>query len=119
MGAPRLADHAPPACSCCFTQHPDLRHVDFDAAWDGPTLPQGDVVIAIDDLIICESCMTAGAAILGLTNTDELQARLDATEDQLAAADEAVAERQAYIDQLEKAIAAKPDTPQARARATS
>lgn len=119
MGVPRLADHAPAACSVCFTQHPDQRHVDFDAAWDGPVLPAGDTVIAIDDLIICEGCMTAGGKILGLTDPGELAGRVEALEDQLAAADEAAAERTAYIDQLEKTVAAKPDGPRARAKAAS
>jgi hypothetical protein len=118
MGVPRIADHAPPACSACFTQQVEQRHIDYDAAWDGPTLPAGDTVIAIDDLIICESCMIAGARLLGLQDWAESHEIVDALRAQVAAADEQLAAQQAYVDQLEKAVAAKPDSP-ARARSAA
>lgn len=87
----RLADPPPAHCSGCFQQKPHMRHVDFEAAWDGPALPAlegavGVVAHHIDELILCEECLTTGARLIGLQDVTALikaRARLEETRDEL------------------------------------
>lgn len=88
-----LAETPPVACASCYGQYPDLRHVDFGAAFDGPVLNQTDVLVSgmtnvqIDDLIICEECLRAAAALIGLAEHDQMRELLDdmrARNDELA-----------------------------------
>lgn len=75
----RLADPKPGFCSSCFNSSPELRYVDFDAAWDGPVIidPErgtakiwpGGVPSSNDDLYLCESCVQRATEILGLKAT--------------------------------------------------
>jgi hypothetical protein len=83
----RLADVAPPACSSCYGAKPTERHVDFGAAYDGPVVPLGDsdnvvglVGHSIDDLLICEECLSAAAALLGLRAQAGLEAQIEQLE---------------------------------------
>lgn len=124
----RLTDVAPPACSGCYLSQPDVRHVDFEVAWDGPMFPdgvmQGDgetttgVAVSIDDLIVCERCLRAAAALVDMTDPGETLAELE----QLRDANQNMAERlrgmDDYIANLEKAISSKPEprTRQPRAK---
>jgi hypothetical protein len=122
----RLAEPAPAACSACHLSQPNLRHVDFQAAYDGPMFPGGvagadgeitdAVPVSIDDLIICERCLCAAAAHVGLSDPGEMLAELE----QLHAANQTIAEKvrglEQYIGRLEAAIAAKPGLPATRKR---
>lgn len=68
----------PPAyCVGCYQQKPDKRHVDFDAAFDGPTFDMPEVGhgirMQIDDLILCEDCITHAGKLIGLVNADALK----------------------------------------------
>lgn len=56
----------PPYCASCFQQK-SVRHVDFEAAYDGPVIP-GSPHVAIDDLILCEDCLAEAFAILDPEN---------------------------------------------------
>jgi hypothetical protein len=101
----RLAHVTPPACSGCFQQKLTVRHVDFDVAYDGPSMmnPQGGHQ-PIDDLILCEDCLRTAGALVGLGDVDvagklrevaELNAkaaneRADAAESRLAAMETAL-----------------------------
>jgi hypothetical protein len=108
----RLADTPPAACSSCFGQYPDRRHVDFGASWDGPFLTgqvTGATTVSIDDLVICDGCLTIAARELGLVEPGEMkQALMDA-----AAAQETLAERLygalRYIQTLEQTVNARDD----------
>jgi hypothetical protein len=104
----RLADKPPVACASCGGQYTDRTHVDFGAAWDGPMLSAGDdtagvIGVSVDDLVICDECLTAGARLLGLVDPDKVKGELEA----LAAQHEQVTERlagaMAYINRLEAA----------------
>lgn len=55
----------PTHCSSCFGQDTKARHVDFDAAWDGPVFNEDGLKVPIDDLILCEHCIAEAARILG------------------------------------------------------
>ena len=67
---PKIADKPPVYCASCHRQNVELRHVDFEAYYDGPVI-NGDIKVSIDDLIICEECMRAGAELLGYIKDDE------------------------------------------------
>lgn len=114
----REAPVAPPACASCGQQKPDDRHVDFSASWDGPVLNANDVIrngtapVAIDDLVLCEECVRAGAMVLGMADQD--QALSDKLQAQLSEQAERILGLDAYVRKLEDAIASKP---QARAKA--
>jgi hypothetical protein len=57
----KFADPKPPFCSACY-QHSTGRHIDFEASWDGPVLEDGSKIkVSVDDLILCETCVTRAA----------------------------------------------------------
>src|SRR4051794_41947721 len=67
----RLAETAPAACASCRRRDPDARHVDFGAAGDYGMAPAPHNIaraklVSIDDLIVCEHCLTDAASVLGL-----------------------------------------------------
>lgn len=108
---PRLLDTAPPHCAGCYDQKPGERHVDMEAAYDGPVIAGADPnhpSTQIDDLVLCEGCIREAARLVGLADWAELQeqiATLTARNDQVEAA---LLEQTAYAQKLEDAIAAKP-----------
>lgn len=114
----KLAEVTPTHCARCFQQKPDERHVDFDAAYDGPVIPGTPEPICIDDLVLCESCMREAARLLGLVDWAEAGEQIATLKTQLATAEETLLERQAYVDQLEAAVSAKPK-PAGRAKASA
>lgn len=111
----RLASPPPSACAACFGQYPDRRHVDFEAAYDGPVL-EGAARVAIDDLIVCENCLADGARILGWVPDQEAREQLAALRVRAAEAEARNEGQAAYIRKLEDALAARP-APATRKRA--
>lgn len=70
----------PTACASCWGQYTDRQHVDFGASYDGPVVDgesgiANHTTVAIDDLIICDECLSAAAALLGLTRDEDQAAR--------------------------------------------
>jgi hypothetical protein len=68
-----LTETPPVKCSSCFQQQPQARHVDFSAFWDGPVFngpTEGVVKTVIDDLILCEDCITHAAHLVGLDDVE-------------------------------------------------
>ena len=113
-----LAEPAPPHCSGCFQQKPQQRHVDFGAAYDGPTVPalEGAVGVVghnIEDLILCEDCLATAAALIGLADAGALIAERD----QLEAANRELRAQKAgledYNAKLQDALAAKAEVDRA------
>jgi hypothetical protein len=107
----RLSEIPPALCSACSLQRPDLRHVDFDAAWDGPTveggLATGDGVVrgplvSIDELVICEECLRAAGRLIDLEPVEG--GRVEALEQQLADAREVNLELQGHVKAQDKAL---------------
>jgi hypothetical protein len=73
----RVALQNPAYCSACFGARPGEKHIDFEAAYDGPVInSDAGIKVAIDDLVICEKCLIAAASLIGLTNADELRAEI-------------------------------------------
>lgn len=101
----RLADTRPPYCAACFQRPADLRCVDFEAAFDGPVVAGTPEPIPIDDLIICERCLSEAFAILdpqGLKQTvAELEQVVRDQADEIHAKDKAVKAAKFTISELE------------------
>lgn len=75
-----IAERPPVYCSSCHQQKPDERHVDFGAYYDGPVMQLaggGQDAVAIDDLVICETCMKAAANAIGYVNAPALQTEIN------------------------------------------
>jgi hypothetical protein len=112
----KVCDTPPPFCASCYGQYTDLRHVDLEASYDGPVVEGGiigedmqvqdKIKVSIDELVLCETCLSEAAALIGLTS--DAGTRMA----ELAQRNQEQAERllglQAYVDQLEKAITSKP-----------
>lgn len=100
----RLAQTTPPYCAACFS-HPDGRSVDFEAAYDGPVIPGSPEAIPVDDLVICERCLSEAFAILdpqGLQETiRELEQVVRDQADEISAKDKAVKAAKFTISELE------------------
>lgn len=109
----RLAEHAPAACSSCFSQKVDEKHVDFGAYYDGPVL-DGAKGIQVDDLVICEQCLTEAASLVGLSDQHDLVERLKNAAQRLAESEARNEQQAEHIADLQKAIASKPSPAPAR-----
>lgn len=105
-----LVDPAPAYCAACYQPKPDVRHVDFGASTDGAALPPalqntvGVVAHTIDEVVICEVCITQAAALIGLGDVKKHQDALavsEARNDQLHAQLEET--RSAVTDALDDA----------------
>lgn len=103
----RLADPIPSHCSACFQQFPGVRHVDFEVAYDGPVIP-GSPPVAIDDLIVCEPCLTSAGRVLGLVRDDEVVARAEQAEADRDLANTRVSGLEDFVAKLQEALDAKP-----------
>jgi hypothetical protein len=106
-GRIREAPVAPVHCASCYNQQPQMVHVDFMAAYDGPVIP-GSPPVSIDDLVVCEICVKAAGRVLGMKEADEpsevekLKEQLKETRAKLRGAED-------YIGKLEISVAAKQE----------
>jgi hypothetical protein len=105
-----LTDRPPVACASCNGQYPDRRHVDFSAGYEGMTLPPeaqahiaGAKHVHVDDLIICEECLTSAAAALGLGDTSIAEGERDDAVEAAVEMSERLRGAVAYIKTLENA----------------
>ncbi len=127
----------PTHCSSCFQQKIEQPHVDFEAYYDGPSVPAlegvaGAVAHQIDDLILCTDCITAGAALVGLgdigdavlhnkdlaATVEHLHGQLEAAHAHIAALEAAAGTRAAVAGARplppSRAIVPKPPTADSR-----
>lgn len=96
-------------CSACFGQNPDARHIDFDAAADrGYGDTDNGLKISMDDLILCEECVKAGAVLLGMMDTETFQGRLHSLEHRLEEEKRRAEKATEYADRMEDALAHRP-----------
>jgi hypothetical protein len=104
----RVAVNPPTHCSSCFTQDPSKLHVDFGAAWDGPTFRDdvagAPLVVTVDDLVVCEDCLATAALLLPGDKTAALVAGL---EEENVGLRERLEGALRYIAKLEEAAEAK------------
>lgn len=116
----RLTETSPAYCSGCFQAKPGSRHVDFDVAWDGPTVAEGiaagdgeitqTVAVTIDDLILCEDCLRAAAALIGLADQEQLAAQVSQLEDGNRNLTERVRGLEDHNKKLVDALDSKPES---------
>lgn len=72
----RIASPNPACCAACYAQGSG-RHVDFEAATDGPIVVDEHGVartwlggtVSVDEIILCEACVRAGAELLAIVPT--------------------------------------------------
>lgn len=69
----KLTNTPPPFCAACHCQNGELRHVDFEAYYDGPVMEGVSYKQPIDDLIICENCLQAAATLVGMVNNKQMR----------------------------------------------
>lgn len=62
----KVADTPPTYCAACHLQRPEVKHVDFEAYFDGPVMDGLTHKQPIDDLILCEDCLKTGAMLIGM-----------------------------------------------------
>lgn len=111
----KLADRKPAYCAACFQQE-SVRHVDFEAAFDGPVLDGESHKVAIDDLILCENCLADAFRLLdpsGLRETiSNLEEEKKALKADIAAKDKMIQGFRSTVNELVdhpiKKVAGKP-----------
>ena len=87
-------------CCNCFNHLTDRRVVEFDAAWEGGVVDG----LSVDDLFLCESCVSAAAEVLAVEpqQVERLEARVKFAE--------GVAEKwQKYAEDLERSLSVRPE----------
>lgn len=110
VGKMKLVDGGTPYCVSCYLQQPEVRHVDFAAAFDGPMVAEGATKVSIDDLIVCETCLRDAVKLLGITgDVEEVQDELRLERQQNMELRERVNGLVDYNGKLEQAVAAKED----------
>lgn len=113
--APRPANEVRPAglplyCSACFNQDSSKQHIDFDAACDrgyGEHTPDG-VKVSMDDLILCEECVRAGAVQVGMMDVREFEEKIHGLERAIERERYRADQAENYASQLESAMDARP-----------
>jgi hypothetical protein len=98
-------------CAACYGQYGDRRYVDFEAAYDGPVL-EGAIKVAIDDLVICENCLTAAAKMIGLVKAPDLVKALDDERAKSHADHMKMGRLERQIKDLKAALAEEEPTPE-------
>jgi hypothetical protein len=98
----------PVACASCYGQYTDRRHVDFGSSTDGAVLAgpsniAGGKGQSIDEVIICDECLTAAAALIGLEDSAPLHAEVDELQKTVDDLAERLARTTAYVETLEQA----------------
>lgn len=68
----KLAESPPRYCAACHGQYPKRKHVDFEAYYDGPVInEENNIKMGIDDLVLCEECLSNAAMLIGMVNKKE------------------------------------------------
>lgn len=98
---------APPRCSGCFLQKTEERHVDFEASYDGPVI-EGAPRVVIDELILCEACLTLAARQIGLGDVAAVEQEVALVANELRDTQDVLAQANATVEALRRAVALLP-----------
>jgi hypothetical protein len=106
----RVTEITPTHCSSCFAQKNGEVHVDFDAAWDGPVFNEAEEheqprFVAIDELVICESCLREAGALIQLKPAERIEREKVVLEERVRELSERLAGAVEHIGRLEEAQA--------------
>lgn len=99
----------PMYCSACGCQNPKLLHVDFDAACDRGYGAGEAVKVSMDDLILCETCLRSGAALVGMVDGTEPGERIEMLERRLAEEKLRADKAASYAQRMEDALKERPE----------
>lgn len=110
----QIAEPAPPQCSVCWQTRDDIRHVDFETPYEGPVIMEGVTPVAIDQIVICESCLKEGCKLVGLVDWAERGEEFEQLRERLTAAEASLVDAQRYAGQLEQALHTKPEHQRSR-----
>lgn len=119
----RIAESHPGLCSNCFQAKLSDPYVDFEVFWDGPVVPvEGDArfgqpTVAIDDLWICKPCMVQAAALLGLGDVAESEAKLAEANAELLVLRKERLDALKRLEAVEGALDGRQKAPKARSGA--
>ena len=99
----RLTD-VPAYCCKCYQQDTTKRHIDLDAAYDGPVIPGAPANQPIDDLILCETCVEEAAALLDskghIQEIERLQSVVTNLEDEVASKDRTIQGLEISVEEM-------------------
>lgn len=99
----------PQYCSACFNQDSKLRHIDFDASTDrGWYGKDPGTHIAMDDLILCETCIGNAARLLGYQPTDEVMDKFNRDDEKIKRLTNERDKAAEYADRMEEALRHRP-----------
>lgn len=102
----RIANPNPAYCAACFSQKLGMRHVDFEAYFDGPVIDQGNgMKQCIDDLILCEECVRTAARFIGMVDNVEAAEELEKLRKEVGTLRALRARNAQKIARIEKALA--------------
>lgn len=89
-------------CASCHGQYVERQHVDFGSFFDGPTINvEGrDAPVPIDDLIICDRCLTNAGKLIGLYPAEELKKENEELGKAVEAKEREVTDRDELISDL-------------------
>jgi hypothetical protein len=106
----REAQTPPVACASCGGQYPGRRHVDFGSAGDYGMVPSQNVaggkMVSVDDLVVCEECVTAAARVLGLGDVTEAEQRVDRLNERLTDTGQRLGKALEALEKLKVAVSA-------------
>lgn len=103
------ATGTPVYCSACHNQNSSLQHVDFDAACDRGYGERDDGhLVAMDDLILCETCIRRGGVLVGMVDARELEDELANLRRQVDREKYRADQADEYAGKLELALDARP-----------
>ena len=103
--AVRLLETPPVYCSACWCAYPDKRHVDYasdnDQGYGGNTSIEA---VPYDNLQLCEDCMKAGAALVGMVDASEREQELSNLRIDNDRLKREATSAQNYADRIEDAV---------------
>jgi hypothetical protein len=96
-------------CSACFTWKEDGRYIDFDAACDRGYGNQEAVKVAMDDLILCETCLKHAAGMVDMIDATTQAEHIGSLERRLADEQARCEQAVGYANRMEEALARRPE----------
>lgn len=100
----------PVYCSACRNQDSSCRHIDFDADCDRGYGDRDDgLLINMDDLILCETCIRSAGVLVGMQDARELEHELDTLRKLHRQEHDRADQLETYLNKLEDSFSARPE----------
>lgn len=102
----KIANPNPAYCAACFSQKLGMRHIDFEAYFDGPVIDEANgMKQCIDDLVICEECIETAATKIGMVRDAEAQETIEKLRAEIGQLRALRARNAQKLARIEKALA--------------